>query len=238
MLQFFKREHQRKKLQLAVTEIVCDFELVFKSAIETDFTQVRLWGCYFHFTKALLKKMKDLGLFIHYGDDPLLKGFLRESFAIGYLPVFYVRQKLYQLTQSTNARFLKNAYPRLVFFTSVFPTHMAHHFPPNVYNVYACPPTLHTINACGGYNNKFNVRVGKRVKPNFWIFFGNSARRRKNGKSQLFAVQTRIPQSSPKKKMARLERSNFEFIKPIRNEKFEYRPLLDKYRSCLPEYIA
>ena len=95
MLQIFKMELQRKNLQLTVTEVVCDFELGFKSAIETDFPQVRLWGCYFHFTKALLKKMKDLRLFIHYRDDPLLNGFLIKIFAIGYLPVFYVRQKFY-----------------------------------------------------------------------------------------------------------------------------------------------
>ena len=47
MSQIFKRELQRKNSQLTVTEIVCDFELGFKSAIETDFKQVRLWGCYF-----------------------------------------------------------------------------------------------------------------------------------------------------------------------------------------------
>ena len=72
----------------------------------------------------------------------------------------------------------------------------------------------------------------------FFDFFENSAKRRKSGKSQLFAVQTRIPQSSLKKKMARLERSNFQFKKSIRIEKFEYRRLLDKYQSCLPEYVA
>ena len=33
---------------------------------------------------------------------------------------FYVRQKFYQLTQSTNARFLKNPYPQLVFFLQNF----------------------------------------------------------------------------------------------------------------------
>ena len=161
MLKFFKRELQRKNLQLTVTEIVCNFELGFKSAIQTDYTQVRLWGCYFHFTKALLKKMKDLRLFIQYRDDPLLNGFLGKIFAIGYLPVFYVRQKFYQLTQSTNARFLKNAYPQLVFFLQYFELTWFTTFPPNLYNVYARPSTLRTINACEGYNNRFNVRVGK-----------------------------------------------------------------------------
>ena len=184
-----------KKLQLTVTEVVCDFELGFKSAIETDFPQVRLWGCYFHFTKALLKKMKDLGLFIHYRDDPLLNGFLRKIFAIGYLPVFYVRQKFYQLTQSTNARFLKNAYPQLVFFLQYFEHTWFTTFPPNVYNVYARPPTLRTINACEGYNNRFNVRVGKRVKPNFWIFLKTLQKEEKLAKANY--LQYRLGYRSP-----------------------------------------
>ena len=38
MWKFFKRKLRRKNLQLTVTEIVCNFELGFKSAIETDFT--------------------------------------------------------------------------------------------------------------------------------------------------------------------------------------------------------
>ena len=69
---------------------------------------------------GLLKKMKDLGLFNHHRDDPLLNEFLRKISAIGYLPVFYVRQKFYQLTQSTNDRFLKNAYPHIHNFFSSF----------------------------------------------------------------------------------------------------------------------
>ena len=112
---------------------------------------------------------------------------------------------------------LKNAYPRLIFFLQYFEHTWFTTFPPNVYNVYACPPTLRTISTCEGYDNRFNVRMGKRVKPNFWIFFENSAKRRKTCKNQLFAIQTRIPQSSPKKKMARVERSNFQFKKSNRS---------------------
>ena len=44
-------------------------------------------------------------------------------------------------------------------------------FPPNVCAVYARPPTLHTIHTCEGYNNRFNVRLGRTVKPEFWNFF-------------------------------------------------------------------
>ena len=65
MLQIFKRELQSRNLQLATAEIVGEFELDSKSAIEADYTQVQIRGRFFHFTKSLLKKMKDLELFTH-----------------------------------------------------------------------------------------------------------------------------------------------------------------------------
>ena len=85
---------------------------------------------------------------------------------------------------------------------------------------------------------QIQCQSGKKSETKFLDFFENSAKRRKTGKSQLFAVQTRIPQSSLKKKMARLQRSNFQFKKSIRIEKFEYRRPFHKYQSSLPEYIA
>ena len=102
-------------------------------------------------------------------------------------------------------------------------------FRPNLYNVSDRPATLRTINTREGYNNRFNVRVGKRVKSNFW-FIWKIYKKIKTGKSRFCAIHIRIPQSCPKTKMARLERSNFHFKKSIRLENFEYRRLLDKYQ--------
>ena len=113
LLQILKQKLRHRNKELAATAIVCDYELGFRNAIETDFPQIRIWGCYFHFSKALLKKIKEYGLF-------------------------------------------ENTWFNLI--------------PPNIFNVYSRPQRLRTINSCEGYNNRFNIRVGKRIKPNFWIF--------------------------------------------------------------------
>ena len=72
----------KKILQSMATEIVCTFEFGFKSAKETENLQVLIWGCYFHSTMTLLKKIKDLQLFTHYMDGPFQNGFLREQITI------------------------------------------------------------------------------------------------------------------------------------------------------------
>ena len=170
MLEVLRRQLRKRNKNLPVKEIICDFELGFKNAVETDFPQVRIRGCYFHFTKALLKRIKEIGLFNSYRDDPLLNAFLRKIMAVGFLPVFFVRRKYYELLQTTNVRFLKNCYPQVALFLQYFENTWLNLFPPNLYNVYSRPLTLRTINACEGYNNRINTRLGKRVKPNFWLF--------------------------------------------------------------------
>ena len=64
------------------------------------------------------------------------------------------------------------------FFLQYFEHTWFNTFPPNVYNVSAHPPTSLTINTCEGYNNRFNVTAGERVKPKFWDFLENSAKRK------------------------------------------------------------
>ena len=93
MLEILRRQLRKRNKNLPVKEIICDFELGFKNAVETDFPQVRIRGCYFHFTKALLKRIKEIGLFNNYRNDPLLNAFLRKIMAVGFLPVFFVRRK-------------------------------------------------------------------------------------------------------------------------------------------------
>ena len=126
-------------------------------------------GCYFHFTKSFLKKMKDPGLFTHYMDDPLLNGFLRKNFAIAYLPVFYVRQKFYQLTQSTNARLLKNAHTQLISFL--------HYFEHTWFTTFSrmstilCAPSYVTHNQhIRGMQQQIECQSGKKCETKFSDF--------------------------------------------------------------------
>ena len=143
---------------------------MFQAAVETDFPTVRFRGCYFHFSKAILSKIKDLGLFTPYKNDRRLNQFIRKFIAIGFLPVFYVRQKFHQVLQEASTRLLVSRFTNLSVFLNYFEATWLHQFPPNIYNVYASQSTLRTINACEGYNNRLNTRVGRRIHPNFWVF--------------------------------------------------------------------
>ena len=143
---------------------------MFQAAVETDFPTVRIRGCYFHFSKAILSKIKDLGLFTPYKNDRRLNQFIRKFIAIGFLPVFYVRQKFHQVLQEASTRLLVCRFTNLSVFLNYFEATWLHQFPPNIYNVYARQSTLRTINACEGYKNRLNTRVGRRIHPNFWVF--------------------------------------------------------------------
>ena len=92
----------------------------FKNAVETDFPLIRIWVCYFHFTTEIMKELQELGLFAFYRIDPLLNGYLRKIFTFGYLPVFGVRRKFSQNTQTINARFLKEEYKQHNKFFAIF----------------------------------------------------------------------------------------------------------------------
>ena len=56
------------------------------------------------------------------------------------------------------------------FFKTILEATWLHQFPPSIYSVYARQSTLRTINACESYINGLNTRVGRRVRPNFWVF--------------------------------------------------------------------
>ena len=55
MLQILQEKLRQRNKELAATAIVCDYKLGFRNAIETEFPQIPIWGCYFQFIKALLK---------------------------------------------------------------------------------------------------------------------------------------------------------------------------------------
>ena len=123
---------------------------------------------FFQYSKAILSKIKHLGLFTSYKNDRRLNQFIRKFIAIGFLLVFYVRQKFHQVFQEASTRLLVSRFTNLSVFLNCFEATWLHKFPPNIYNVYARQSTLRTINACEGYNNRLNAREDRRIGPNFW----------------------------------------------------------------------
>ena len=42
---------------------MCDFEHSLRAAIKNNIKEIKLRGCYFHFTKSIYKKCKEYSLF-------------------------------------------------------------------------------------------------------------------------------------------------------------------------------
>ena len=96
MLQIVSRKLQREDMQLKINEIIGDFELGFKVRYNKMF--------FFHLFKEILSKGKDLGLSTPYKNDKRLNQFIRKLIAIGFLPEFYVHQKLHRVLQEASTR--------------------------------------------------------------------------------------------------------------------------------------
>lgn len=63
--------------ELAVEEIVADFERACWRAVEDVFPRVKIFGCGFHWTQAVFRKIKAIGLVPLYHQNPSLRFFLR-----------------------------------------------------------------------------------------------------------------------------------------------------------------
>ena len=57
--------------------LLSDFEGGITSAVESEFRETQPWGCYFHFTQSIYRKVQLLGLKKPYDTDPSLRKFVR-----------------------------------------------------------------------------------------------------------------------------------------------------------------
>ena len=82
-----------------INEIECfitDFERGVISALETDYSNNQHFGCYFHFTKAIFRKIQEYGLDTHYRESPLLKFFFRKIMSLPFLPADRIMEMIEQ----------------------------------------------------------------------------------------------------------------------------------------------
>jgi len=69
-------------------------------AVETEFPNTYIAGCYFHFTQLLWWHLQDLGLARALRGDEQFRIFVRHVMAIAFLPLILVRQNFLLLHQS------------------------------------------------------------------------------------------------------------------------------------------
>ena len=90
--------------RLRPTIAICDFEAGLIGALEAEFPNIRVHGCYFHFTQSLWRHVQELGLAAPYRENTRngrkLKQCVRKLMAIGFIPTALVRQNFRLLRTS------------------------------------------------------------------------------------------------------------------------------------------
>ncbi|XP_067653191.1 ankyrin-1-like [Haliotis asinina] len=72
---------------LQPTRVQTDFELAAIRAIEREFPQAEVKGCFFHYCQAVWRKTQDLGLAVLYKDNPDVQRWIRRAAGLPLLPV-------------------------------------------------------------------------------------------------------------------------------------------------------
>ena len=123
--------------RLSPEQVVCDFEIALKIAVETELPNTRVSGCYFHFCQSLWRKIQELGLSQMYRRRRKVRKLLRKMMAIGHLPTNIVRQNVNLLQTARGTRRLINRYPVMGdFFTYFRNSYLDDQFPIALWNVY------------------------------------------------------------------------------------------------------
>lgn len=82
---------QRLNRPLAPTKVQTDFELAAIRAIEREFPEAEVKGCFFHYAQAIWRKTQDLGLAALYKDNPDVKRWIRRAAGLPLLPLHEVQ---------------------------------------------------------------------------------------------------------------------------------------------------
>ena len=62
--------------------------------METEFPNITIRGCYFHFTKSLWRQVQELGFVAAYNHIPQIRNTIRRLMSLGFVPLPLVRMCL------------------------------------------------------------------------------------------------------------------------------------------------
>ena len=143
------------------TKFICDFEQSIISAIEVEFPQATINGCYFHYTKSLRRKVGEFGLIHAYRTDQEFKGnIIRTIMALGFdilgtSPLANNRVRL-----SWNRTFFQ------LCAKYILPNS---NFPPPRWNLWHRNMSTRTNNIVESFHSSLNSAIMVR-HPSLWIF--------------------------------------------------------------------
>ena len=138
------------------------------SAIETDYPNIKQYGCFFHYSKAIYREIQDFGLGTAYRENPMLKRFFRKFMAVPLLPENRVLEMLVVFLNDPQVTFTVEQFPILTNVPRYFHRSWVITFPINMWNVFERPSRLWTTSFCEGWNKAWNMHT-RRSSLNNWL---------------------------------------------------------------------
>jgi len=127
-------------------------------ACKEVFPDVNVFGCFFHWSQAVLRKLRSLGLQTAYSTDADIHRFCRLLLALPFLPASRIPKAFGRLFEKANTPQLQElvAYVRTYWIDS-------RTWPPKCWSVYC--RVIRTNNDVEGWHHRLNARARKNSLP-------------------------------------------------------------------------
>lgn len=142
--------------------ITCDFEIGLIPALQQEFN-VRITGCYFHYTQCIFRKVQQLGLAMDYREHERIRMPVRMLMAIAFVPLQLVQQTYDDLKDQMPL----NVRAKLAGLLQYFEEQWMQRVDPALWNVYGAEKR--TNNDLEGWHNRFN-KLCEKLHPNIYQF--------------------------------------------------------------------
>jgi hypothetical protein len=168
LLQEFGIENQ---INFSPKHIQIDFEMSVIKAVKIVFPNIKVTGCYFHFSQSHWRKIQELGLKSQYEKDMLFQTQVKRITALPFLPLEDISgawDKIYEKRIDDGINGLKNKYMQYVYNTWVKENST---FSREIWNQFK-NYNKRTTNDLESWHNIFNRSVGK-VHANIFEFINS-----------------------------------------------------------------
>lgn len=75
----------KENFKIELKNVIIDFEVALKNSLEKTFNSVKIYGCNFHFTQNVLRKIQSLGLSQLYKDDEQVNSIFRMFLNLSFI---------------------------------------------------------------------------------------------------------------------------------------------------------
>jgi len=147
-----------RNLHCRVENIVCDYEKATWRAARDIFPNVKVLGCFFHWSQAVLRKLRSVGLQTAYSNDSDIHNFCRLLFALPFLPCDKISHAFARLFRKANTAQLQELVSYVLSNWIDSKT-----WPPECWSVYR--RVIRTNNDVEGWHHRLNAKARKNSLP-------------------------------------------------------------------------